>query len=40
MATVEPIDLNKEINLNENYDFSEEKEHSKNVNINNLNNEN
>jgi len=41
MATAtEPIDLNKEINLNENlYEFSEEKEHSKNININNINND-
>ena len=42
MATAtQPIDLNKEINSNENnLEFSEEKEHSKNININNINNDN
>ena len=40
MATEERIDLNKDLNLNENIYESEEKEHSKNININNLNNDN
>ena len=42
MATAtQPIDLNKEINSNENnLEFSEEKEHSKNININDLHNDN
>ena len=41
MATAERIDLNKDLNLNENInEFSDEKEHSKNININNINNDN
>ena len=41
MATAEPIKLNKDLNLNENFnEFSDEKEHSKNININNINNDN
>ena len=41
MATAEPIKLNKDLNLNENInEFSDEKEHSKNININNINNDN
>ena len=41
MATAEPIKLNKDLNLNENInEFSDEKEHSKNFNINNINNDN
>ena len=41
MATAtQPIDLNKDLNLNENnYEFSQEKEHSKNININDINND-
>ena len=40
MATAEPIKLNKDLNLNENInEFSDEKEHSKNININNINND-
>ena len=42
MATAtEPINLKDEINLNENLsDFSQDKEHSKNIDINNINNDN